>query len=331
MLHLEEEAQEGAEVVGDSASPGSLARLVRDACVAKNVLQGRLPALRLAPPEEVVFEAPDVPCGPEAGTTVALCVHNRNRGRQLRHALPLNLAHLWPSRRWVKIVFVDFNSTDVSLDWVLEHCACAIECSFLRVFSAVLPKEEEYHTAIAKNATHVKAIASLSLRPSDIIVNVDCDNLLGPGFAWHVAGMLAKKRAVLQYYGGRAADGTYGRIACGVRDLVKVNGDLICRLQSECDGGYGNYGVAAPGGWPLCQAIPNAKSELVGPTTNWKAMDKRNRLIFQKRRLRHIVRNPAGFGLVTWKEFEQKTRTAQVKTTVRCRACLRRLCCRRNR
>ncbi len=74
---------------------------------------------------------------------------------------------------------VDFESTDSTLEWVLSHCRIAIEEGLLRVYSAdgAMPY---WHAPMAKNTVHM-------LASEDVLVNLDCDNLIGKGVLDNVA------------------------------------------------------------------------------------------------------------------------------------------------
>ena len=145
--------------------------------------------------------------------TVGLCIATKNRLWQLRRALPFNLLHAWPHRRWTKIHLVDCGSTDGSLDWVKSRCGAAIEEGLLRVYT-VKDRMPFWHASIAKNTSHMVA-------GEDILVNVDCDNLIGKGFPEDVVSRMESGCTVLQYEHG---DGTCGRIACWRKDFLHIRG-----------------------------------------------------------------------------------------------------------
>eukprot|EP00928_Gymnodinium_smaydae_P023259 TRINITY_DN19264_c0_g4_i3.p1 TRINITY_DN19264_c0_g4~~TRINITY_DN19264_c0_g4_i3.p1 ORF type:complete len:972 (+),score=214.55 TRINITY_DN19264_c0_g4_i3:74-2989(+) len=167
---------------------------------------------------------------------IALCVSSKNRLWQLKRALPLTLLHTWPHRQWVHIYIVDFGSVDGSLEFLRETCRPAIEAGILSVFTADnrLP---DWHASVAKNTAHMVASAD-----SDIVVNLDCDNLVSPTFLEDVSRKFHQEGyTALQF---EDADGTCGRIACSRQDFIQLRGydedclpmggqdtDLILRLK----------------------------------------------------------------------------------------------------
>jgi hypothetical protein len=217
--------------------------------------------------------------------SVGLCITTMNRLWQLRRALPLNLLHCWPHRRWAKIHVVDFGSSDGTLDFLLHRCRAAIECGLLRVYSAdSLPF---WHASVAKNTAHMVA-------DEDILVNCDGDNLMGPHFPQDVAARFQDGATGLQYQGGT---GTCGRIACWRADFDRIRGydedcypmgaqdiDLVYRLEAL----PGSNFKRVPS--PLhANAIPNTQEQKVvncSPVygqVRWGRMDTINRRVFQWR------------------------------------------------
>ncbi len=263
---------------------------------------------------------------------VAMCVHCKNRLWQLKLTLPINLLHLWPCRAWTTFVLVDFGSTDGSVEWVLGHCRPAIDCGFLRVFRA--RPMQPYHTARTKNTAHITAVRDIGLDPHDVLVNCDADNLLGAGFAQHVAQQFScscprgRQGLVIQYYGGARADGTFGRLAYRVKNFVLQRGcdedslpagnhdsDLLARLQGSCR--CRRLPAAGAFGYRFCQAIPNTKVDTVGKDAAmpWKAMDRNNRRVFQARRANKTRRNPGGFGVSVWRVSPSTPRPRRLRQT----------------
>ena len=190
--------------------------------------------------------------------TVGLCMTRKNRLWQVERALPLNILHCWPHRRWVTIHLVDFGSSDDSLEWVLKTCGVAIDAGLLRVYSTD-QHMPHWHASIAKNTAH-------RLAEEDILVNVDCDNIVGLNFPVDVVRRIDSDGfTVLQYEEG---DGTCGRVACWREQFLELNGydedcgpmggqdiDLIKRLK-EMNGARFQRVTHSPHG----QAIPNSKA-----------------------------------------------------------------------
>ena len=190
--------------------------------------------------------------------TVGLCMTMKNRLWQVERALPLNILHCWAHRHWVTIHLVDFGSSDSSLEWVLRTCRVAIDAGLLRVYSTG-ERMPHWHASIAKNTSH-------GLAEEDILVNVDCDNIVGLDFPVDVVRRMARDGfTALQYEEG---DGTAGRVACWREQFLELNGydedcgpmggqdiDLIRRLQMMSGARFQRV-THSPHG----QAIPNTKA-----------------------------------------------------------------------
>jgi len=238
--------------------------------------------------------------------TVALCVATMNRLWQLRRALPLNLLHCWPNRKWVKIHVVDFGSTDGTLEWLLRTCQAAIDCGLLVVYSSdQLP---HWHASVGKNTAHMVA-------REDILVNLDSDNLVGPGFACDVVKQFQEDGCTcLQYEDG---EGTCGRIVCTRADFHKLRGydedcfpmgaqdvDLVLRLKALPSANFRKVRINT-----FSQAIQNSvelKVSMCDPCygkLRWGRMDALNRTIFKERRdAGFLVRNlhKPSIGVKAW-------------------------------
>ncbi len=272
-------------------------------------LQEAAPDMVIAPPQ-FFMERGGEATRRDDGLQIAFCIHVKDRLWQLRDALPLNLAHLWSCRRWARFVLVDFGSSDGCLAWVKKYCAAAIARGFLRIYASSLPSQE-YHTAIAKNTAHLAGMSAFRLQDTDIVTNLDADNLLGPGFAHHVAACFKKERCALQYYSGSRGSGTFGRIACSVADFRSSRGydqdgqpagnhdsDFMQRLSCHCrvrtlPAAKSTFDRVD---YPHCQAIRNEKTDLVGAGVNWHAMERANCKLFKWRRKQGVERNPNGYG-----------------------------------
>lgn len=269
------------------------------------------PRIGLAPEVEFGFDrlAADPVCDFNHGLTIALCIATKNRLWQLRRALPLNLIHTWPYRRWARIHVVDLGSTDGTLGFLLSRCRAAIDIGLLSVYTTdQLPW---WHASTAKNTSHMVA-------REDVLVNLDSDNLTGPDFLPDVLARFHEGYTVLQYEDG---EGTCGRIACQRSQFCEIRGydedsypmgaqdvDLVLRLRELPGARYRKVrnGQAANqdescGRWPrkgvLSQAIQNGQKDKVAMCNpemalRWGQMDTFNRTVFcHRRRLGHIARN----------------------------------------
>eukprot|EP00445_Apocalathium_hangoei_P029022 CAMPEP_0203924996 /NCGR_PEP_ID=MMETSP0359-20131031/64701_1 /ASSEMBLY_ACC=CAM_ASM_000338 /TAXON_ID=268821 /ORGANISM="Scrippsiella Hangoei, Strain SHTV-5" /LENGTH=484 /DNA_ID=CAMNT_0050853331 /DNA_START=89 /DNA_END=1543 /DNA_ORIENTATION=+ len=238
--------------------------------------------------------------------SVALCITTKNRLWQLRRALPLNLLHCWPHRRWTTIHIVDFGSTDETLEWIMSRCRAAIDAGLLKVYYT--DRQPFWHASIAKNTAHMVAT-------EDIVVNLDGDNLIGPNFPVDVVNRFVQDGySVLQYEDG---DGTCGRIACSRGDFVRIRGydedaypmgaqdvDLVHRLKE-----LPNARFKKVRGSVHSQAIQNTQEAKVASCSpyygrlKWSQMDAMNRSVFAQRRLKgHVVRNVTleNIGVKAW-------------------------------
>lgn len=230
---------------------------------------------------------------PQAGTgqlTVGFCITLKNRLWQLKHSLPLNLANLWPHRKWVRVHLVDFGSSDGALEFITSVCRVALEDGLLHLHNA---KSEFFHASIAKNTAHMVAT-------EDVLVNLDCDNLVDVDYAPEVRRHFEEGAKALHFSGSR---GTCGRIACLRNDFLRVGGydedahpfgnqdlDLVARLKLL-------HGKALVRKLSGAMAIPNTKKDTIREVDpnlgiTWAQMDAENRLIFRRRRAEQgAVRN----------------------------------------
>ncbi len=187
---------------------------------------------------------------------------------------------------------------------LFSFCPQAIASGQLTL--VVGPWEGVYHTAKAKNTAHRQAMSRFVLTDDDIVVNIDVDNIMNPGFAEHVAAACKSPATCVQYFAGNRHDGTYGRIATSVGNFLRTrgydenseaagshDGDLIQRLQWEEACKFRCFSTAAVNGWPLAQAIKNSKRDTIGPDAGpWKEMNRRNEVLFRDRRLQNRAATP---------------------------------------
>jgi len=228
--------------------------------------------------------------------TVGLCIPCKNRLWQLQEALPLNLVHCWPHRDWTTIHVVDFDSNDDTLDFLLTACRAAIDVGLLKVYTSdQLPF---WHASIAKNTAHMVA-------REDILVNVDCDSLVGPDFPVDVVDLF-RYHTVLQF---DTTDGKCGRIAYPREDFLRLRGydedgypsgsqdvDMLERMKMLPGSNKRRVRLTAES---LSQSISNTLQEKIEHCdtdkfygVNWNKMDACNREIFGIRREHDmIVRN----------------------------------------
>ena len=232
------------------------------------------------------------------GRTVALCIATKNRLWQLRRALPLNLLHAWPHRRWVTVHLVVCDSADDTLNWVLSRCRTAIEEGLLRVYQTETGSMPYWHASVGKNTSHMVA-------KEEVLVCVDGDNLIGEDFPVNVASHFDDGYRVLQYE-AQTHTGCCGRIACYREEFHYIRGydedafpmgaqdvDLVMRLKMLHNRTvYKRVGDAI-----FCQAISNDQQSKVrccdpkyGRNLEWRRMNEINKTLFKRRRERGEVR-----------------------------------------
>ena len=138
--------------------------------------------------------------------TVALCTTTKNRLEQLKLALPFNLLHAWPHRKWVKIHLVVCDDDD-TLGWVLENCQAAMQADLLRVYDTK-GNMKWWHASIAKNTSHIVAT-------EEILINLDGDNFIGPGFPVYVVKKFEDGHCALRMVGSMCSRGfIIYRVSC---------------------------------------------------------------------------------------------------------------------
>ena len=188
---------------------------------------------------------------------IALCVTCYKRDWQAKVALPINLIVSWPWRRFVTWYFVDFNEDTSLIEHIGKECAAAIEAGLLKVAKAEDKKWRHWHSSVAKNTSHMAAMAMYSGTLPMILVNVDCDNLItadwladlaaksstmcpGPvlpnrdsGVALPGSGMTLPRISAV-HYRRIGANGTTGRIAIPRSVFESVNG----YDEDLCPAGY---------------------------------------------------------------------------------------------
>jgi hypothetical protein len=149
---------------------------------------------------------------PERIQHIFFCTTCFRRSKQLKAALSLNVLALASHRLRVTIVLVTFAEDLEVVQWVLHNFKWAIDCKLLLLasggaYGAAEPKPDNpngywsevpggwqtlryWHASKAKNISHRVAIASF---PADlpaekvILVNFDCDNIVGPGYVLALA------------------------------------------------------------------------------------------------------------------------------------------------
>lgn len=148
---------------------------------------------------------------------VGLCVPLKSRGNQIKLSLATSIANLWSHRRWCKIYLVDFDSNDGIVEWIRSHFHEAMTQDLLRVY-VTKDLGQLFHSSSARNTAHRMAIED----GCHIVVNLDADNVVDPGFARDVVTRMGRRNMddpggcdVVHYLSSPCAsqNATYGRIA----------------------------------------------------------------------------------------------------------------------
>jgi hypothetical protein len=135
---------------------------------------------------------------------VVFCTTCKDRTQHLELTLPVNLKN----NPDAKFVVVNYNSQDHFESYIRESHAAEIESGQLSVYRFTEPIP--FRMAHAKNLAHRLGI----LQGGDILVNLDADNLTGPGFAAYLASQNWDNRfhyAIMKK--GEMRRGISGRIA----------------------------------------------------------------------------------------------------------------------
>ncbi|CAK9088471.1 Uncharacterized protein SCF082_LOCUS41777, partial [Durusdinium trenchii] len=155
---------------------------------------------------------------PPLRRSIGFCTTCKNRLWQLRVALPINLLYAWPFRLSVTLHIVDFGSDgEDTLDFLLRTCRVALDAGLLRVYR-VEPRDGArlFHASIAKNTAHAVA-------DEEILVNVDADNICGPGFIEDVTRRFERGVEAL-HYNTEHVTGTCGRVVLLQKDFLFLGG-----------------------------------------------------------------------------------------------------------
>ncbi|CAL1131516.1 unnamed protein product [Cladocopium goreaui] len=149
-----------------------------------------------------------------------------------------------------------------------------------------------WHASIAKNTVHLRAT-------EDIVVNLDADNIAGPGFVLDVLQRFGRARLAACHYRVEGVAGTVGRIACRRRDFLYLQGydeedvhpagaqdiDLWLRLSMLAKSQEQIVEKVNDG--TKAMAIRNSleeKTQFTNSHLSWKQMNQENWDLFEARR-----------------------------------------------
>jgi hypothetical protein len=137
--------------------------------------------------------------------SISFCTTCANRLYQLEQQFTAN-ARIIDATCDTEWVILNFGSKDGLHDYVLEKLASHSS----RIVYARYSSAPAWHASIAKNLAH-------SLATGDILVNLDCDNLIGDAIS-SIRRFFPQGGQLVHLWSGIYGDGTYGRIAVS-RDL----------------------------------------------------------------------------------------------------------------
>ena len=140
---------------------------------------------------------------------------------------------LFSWRGCASIALVIFKSTesDDDMAWIREVCRTALDCGLLTVTMAALPGGW-WHASVAKNTSHKLAIQTYRNKfgkadknRQHFLVNLDCDNIMGPRFCKTLGELLIALPATgcIQAVSGKDP-GTTGRIGLYDETFLRIAG-----------------------------------------------------------------------------------------------------------
>lgn len=148
---------------------------------------------------------------------VAFCTTCKNRTAHLREALPQNLR----DNPRALFVIVNYNTEDDLVRYLRDTHGDEIRTGRLILYSYL--GSDRFKMAHAKNLAHRCAM----LEGADVLVNLDADNMTGPGFEDFVAEQFGQRDDIFLWahmVKGEMTRGVSGRIAVTARAFVKVGG-----------------------------------------------------------------------------------------------------------
>ena len=149
--------------------------------------------------------------------SIAFCTTCKNRTYHLRQTLPQNLA----DNPNALFVVLDYRSADDLLEYLQDEHAVDVDAGRLVVYS--FRDAPTFRMAHAKNMAHRCAMRE----GADILVNLDADNLTGPGFDDFIADKFARRHDIFLYGNmikGELPRGISGRIALTRDAFIKTSG-----------------------------------------------------------------------------------------------------------
>jgi hypothetical protein len=149
--------------------------------------------------------------------SIAFCTTCKNRAQHLKITLPQNLADNPRSQ----FIVLDYNSKDDLLRYLSDEHGYDIDSGRLTVYSN--QTEPVFRMAHAKNMVHRLGM----MQGADILVNLDADNLTGPGFEEFVTWKFRQPNTFLWSNikkGEGRGRGLSGRIAVTASAFRKVTG-----------------------------------------------------------------------------------------------------------
>jgi hypothetical protein len=151
---------------------------------------------------------------PPSCRTISFCTTAMGRLDQVRQTLPANLQENsdYPN---LDFVLLDYGSHDGLGDWVQSHLREHLDSGRLTYLR--LEGVEHYSHAHSKNVCFLASAG-------DVVCNVDADNFLPRGFAFHLNDLMLQSERCIANYANEAPNNTKGRLAVGRRDFLAVGG-----------------------------------------------------------------------------------------------------------
>ena len=165
---------------------------------------------------------------------LSFCITHWNRFNQIKQTLRQNLDDNREDRHSVEFVLIDFDSTEADMrTWILSEFRDELKDGYLNFYQSS-DLHQEWYPARAKNTAHL-------LGQGKILVNLDCDNFVGPRGGRRVYEPMTRHKEGIFYwqYSQRGhGDGTFGRIGM-TADIFHILGGydeaLLKYLHEDTD------------------------------------------------------------------------------------------------
>ena len=234
--------------------------------------------------------------------TVAFCVTCFRCGWQLRKAILANLLMVLPYRSACKIYVVLFKSSesDSDLEWLQQHAAPALASGLLVVAISDMPNDC-WQCSLAKNTAHKFAVldhrGSAGGSAPQFLINLDCDNILGPRFMESMGDILSDMPVQGCLHAVGKDPGTTGRCGMWATNFIRIGGYDEDTLPT----GYEDVDLIRRCQWVSQRKPTYMRKDVCGASIPNHLTDKRQALGAEK--VRHV--DPAFAGM-SYHEMNQK-------------------------